>query len=371
MKRKTYQLAYIGIAALVLLAMVMVGCAKPAPTPKPTPTPTPTTTPTAAPSPTPPSKPWPKSVAIGSGTGTTYYAIAGGIAKMMEKYLGVSGIPSRTSGGEETARLIQKGELQMGFITPDVGYDAYRSIGAFEGQGPSKLRIFLQDFPLGYNLITLEGSGINSWADLKGKKGYWTGAGSSVMRILWKAHLKAYGLKDEDIKEKWPFDRSSEWVSALKTGKADFAVDCGFHPSGKFTELATTHPMKIINVDDAHLAKIKEEVPYVFAMRIPGGTYKTMPGDVQVAAFSVTVDCTSDLPDDFVYAVTKMIWTHFDEFKSYHPVCKLFSTEAVKRCGATAYHPGAIRYYKEIGVWTKDLDERQAKLLEILQKVKK
>lgn len=69
-------------------------------------------------------KHWPKAVSIGSGTGTTYYAIAGGIGKMMEKYLGVAGIPTKTSGGEETARLIHSGDLDMGFITPDVGYDA-------------------------------------------------------------------------------------------------------------------------------------------------------------------------------------------------------------------------------------------------------
>jgi len=69
-------------------------------------------------------KHWPKTIAIASGTGTTYYAIAGGIGKMMEKYLGVAGIPTKTSGGIETARLMAKGDLQFGFLTPDCAYEA-------------------------------------------------------------------------------------------------------------------------------------------------------------------------------------------------------------------------------------------------------
>ena len=160
---------------------------------------------------------WPKTVSIGSGTGTTYYAIAGGMGKMMEKYLGVAGIPTKTSGGEETARLIHSGDLDMGFITPDVGYDAYRGIGNFKDIGPAPIRVFLQDFPLHYNLVTLENSGINSWADLKGKSGYYRARGSSVMELLWEASLDAYGVKRNDLKKAMRFDRASDtcWAFGL------------------------------------------------------------------------------------------------------------------------------------------------------------
>jgi len=307
-------------------------------------------------------KHWPKAISIGSGTGTTYYAIAGGMGKMMEKYLGVAGIPTKTSGGEETARLIHSGDLDMGFITPDVGYDAYRGIGNFKDIGPAPIRVFLQDFPLHYNLITLEGSGINSWADLKGKSGYYRSRGSSVMELLWGASLNAYGVQKQDIKKAMRFDRASEWINAVKTGKIDYALDCGFHPAGKWMELANTHPMKVINVDDAHVAKIQEQLPWVFPMTIKGGIYKTMPDPVQTASFAVVVDCRKGLPEDFIYELTKMIWAHFDEFKTYHPVCKFFSPGAVKRTNF-AFHKGAVKYYKESGDWGSDEDKRQTKLL--------
>ena len=251
----------------------------------------------------------------------------------------------------------------MGFITPDVGYEAFMGIGTFKDIGPAPIRVFLQDFPLHFNLVTLEGSDIDSWADLKGKSGYYRGRGSSVMEFLWNASLAAYDVERRDVKKAMKFDRASEWINAIKTGKIDYSLDCGFHPAGKWMELVNTHPMKIINVDDAHIEKIQQQLPWVFPLTIPGGTYKTMPDPVQTAAFAVVVDCRRGLPADFVYAVTKMIWTHFDEFKTYHPVCKFFSPEAVKRTNF-AFHKGAIKYYKESGVWGADQDNRQSKLLD-------
>ena len=305
---------------------------------------------------------WPKAITIAAGTGMTYYAIAGGIGKMMESYLNTAGIPTKTSGGTETARLMAKGDLTMGFITPDIGYEAGKGVGRFKDEGPAPIRVFLQDFPLTYNLMTLEGSGIRSWSDLKGKSGYYMARGSGMLETLWNEILPIYGLKEADLKHVMAYDRASEWVSALKTGKADFAVDMGFHPSAKWTELASTHPMKIIGVDEAHLAKLKEKLPYVFRVDLKANTYKTITEDVILPTIAVVVYVRADVPDDFVYAITKMIWTHFDEFKTYHPVCKFFNKEAVTRTNFL-YHPGAIKYYKEVSVWGDELDKRQQRLL--------
>jgi len=310
-----------------------------------------------------PDKSWPKTYAIGSGTGAVYYAIAGGIGAISEKYLGVAGIPSKTSGAEETARLLHKGDMQLGFITPDVGYDCVRGIGNFKKTGALKVRAVLQDFPLGYNITTLEGKGINSPADFKGRAGYLSSRGSPIMRIFAKDMLAAYGLKEGDLKASLMFDTHDEAQEALLVGKVDFFLNCAPHPSAKWTELAATHPMKIINIDEEHMNKMIKNIPYMFPLKVPGGTYKTMPKDVTVMAFSSIVCGNADLPDSFVYELTKAVWSNFEEFKKYHAGAKYFSTEAVKRVSYIPYHPGAIKYYKEIGVWTKELDERQNKLL--------
>ena len=204
---------------------------------------------------------WPKTISIGSGTGTTYYAIAGGIGKLMDNYLGVAGIPTKTSGGTETARLMAKNEIQMGFLTPDIAYEASMGRKRFKDSPPAPIRVFLQDFPLTYNLITLKGSGINSWADIKGKKGYYRARGSGVMEVIWNAAMEIYGLKKSDFKNVMAFDRASEWISALKTGKVDFAVDMGFHPAGKWMELANSHPMNIIGVSKADMVKFEKALP--------------------------------------------------------------------------------------------------------------
>lgn len=317
----------------------------------------------AAPEKPKPDKSWPKTYAIGSGTGSVYYAIAGGIGAISEKYLGIAGIPSRTSGSEESARLLDRGDIQLGFITPDVGYNCVRGVGNFQKTGRLNVRAILQDFPLGYTITTLEGKGINSPADFKGKVGHIGGRASPICRIFFKETLKAYGLKPEDLKAALVHDTVNEAIEALIVGKVDFFVDPTPHPSAAWTELAATHPIKILNIDEAHMKEMMKAVPYMFPMKIPGGTYKSMPKDVQISAFSSIVCGNGDLSDSFVYALTKAIWSHFDEFKTYHAGAKYFSAKAVERTNYLPYHPGAIKYYKEIGVWTKELDERQSKLL--------
>jgi TRAP transporter TAXI family solute receptor len=305
---------------------------------------------------------WPKSIAIASGTGTSYYAVAGGIGKMMENYLHVPGIPTKTSGGLETVRLMARGEIQMGFITPDCAYEGMLGIDRFKDIGPAPIRVFLQDFPISYNLVTLEGSGIKSFADLKGKRGFNLARGSGIMELLWQASMKIYGFKEGDLKKVMPFDRTSEWTDGLETGKIDFAIDMGTHPAAKWMELANKHPMRIIGWNSEDISKLQKLLPYVFVYKIPGGTYRGMSEDINLPAVASVIEVVKDLPDDFVYNITKMIWTHFEEFKTYHPACKLFTPEAVER-NNFIYHPGAIKYYKEIGVWTKSLDKRQAELI--------
>jgi len=316
-------------------------------------------------------KDWPKTYAIGAGTGGVYYAIAGGITAITEKYVGVAGIPSKTSGAEETARLIHKGDMQLGFMTPDVAYESVRGLGTFKRTGPLKIRAILQDFPLGFDITTLANKGIISPSDFKGKAGFTLARGSAIMRIFLNETLAAYALKPEDLKASLVFDTHDEAMEALVVGKVDFFINCAPHPAAKWTELSATHPMKIINIDDNHMKKMIQNVPYMFSMKIPGNMYKTMPEDIQVSAFSSIVVGGAELSESFVYELTKAIWTNFEEFKTYHAGAKYFSKEAVKRVSYIPYHPGAIKYYKETGIWTKELDDRQAKLLAEVSAAKK
>jgi TRAP transporter TAXI family solute receptor len=338
--RRSHKVMYFGLAAVFMMTMLSYDYAKSAE-----------------------KEGWPKTVSIGAGTGATYYAIAGGLGTMMEKYLGVPGIPTQTSGSEMTARLMKSGELSMGFAPPDSAYDGYRGIGRYKSIGPVPMRAFLSDFPLVYNVTTLEGSGIKTWADLKGKKGYWYSRGSALQQILWPAMLAAYGLTEADLGPKLVFDKAEEWVDALKTGKVAYAGDCSWHPSARWTELSGTHPMKIIGCDEAVIAKIQKKYPWVFGAPFKAGIYKTITEDILEVGFSVVIVCHKDLPDDFIYQAVKMVYEHKDAFNTYHPACKLFSTQSVKRVDTLPYHPGAVKYYKEVGVWTKKEDARQAKLL--------
>ncbi len=313
---------------------------------------------------------WPGSISIATvGTGGSYFVIGNGLGKMIETHLDVPIVMTNSSGAEETARLIEAGHAQLGFITPDVGYDAERGLANFEELGPVPIRAVIQDFPLTWNIFTLEGSGINSVEDLKGKVGFYTRRGSPVQERIFNSVIDAYGLTKDDLGTTLIYDTDEEYQDGLKVNKAAFATDMGVHPAAKWEELATSYPLKLIGVDDEHLKKVQQTLPWVFGSPVSAGTYNTMSEDVQVPTISIYIATHADMSENFVYELTKMVWENFDEFAGIHPVAALFSPEAVERT-TFAYHAGAIKYYKEIGIWTEELDERQSKILAEIEEAK-
>jgi len=313
-------------------------------------------------------KDWPKHALVGAGTGGGGYSVvATALCKMIEEHLGVKATPADTSGGEEVVNLIKSGNLTIGPITPEAAYDAYRGEGAFKKRGPMPIRAVFQAYMLPVATICFEGKGIKSYADLKGKRVYGYAIGSPLTRRVFAATLNAYGVKEAELKMIAGFSRSSEYIDALKAGSFDAALDASGTPKPVWSELSRAHKMRILSVDDAHMKKIQEALPFIVPTTIPGRTYPSEPNDVQVATAPVFWGCRDDLPDTFVYELVKMIYGNYDEWKAFGRQCADYRAEDVDKINTTPYHAGAIKYYREVSTWTQQLDERQKNLLAIVK----
>lgn len=312
--------------------------------------------------PPPEEEAWPKIIAIGSGTGTFYYIIVAGLGRMTEKYLGVKVAPSRTTGSGNTVELIKTGEIQGGIIDPDVGLYCVTGGLGYEGEPAYPVRAWLQSVYIDYDILTNDPD-IKTVADLKGKTVMLYARGSPFHERMANATLHAYGLEPSDLTA-LPYDTNSECISSLKTGKIDAFYGGTAYPDGSWVDLMRSDSnVRILHIDDEHMAKISEENPFICGVTIPGGTYPNMDEDFQVCADRCFNVCHVDLPDSFIYEQTKMVWEHFDEFSAYHPrMGVMYKAEDVKLVNMI-YHPGAIKYYKEIGVWGPEEDKRQADLL--------
>ncbi len=307
---------------------------------------------------------WPKKITIGVTGGETgpSYPILAGIGRMIEKYLGVS-VSLTSTAGHDGTYMMNKGQVQIMSPTTQSISDILNGTGPVKDLGPTPARAWLQAQIFGLDYITLDKSGIKSFLDFKGKiVCIGPSATTSPDKVL-NALAAAYGF---DIKGarvvKW--DRPTEAYDGLKAGRFDVIQVQGIYPSAPTTEILLSSPGRILHVDDDHMAKLRKQLPWLIPQIIPAGTYKGLDKDVQTPAVAMFLVTHRDLPDSFVYAMTKMVWEHFDEFSTFHPAAKRFkAVDVAKIVDLSPYHNGAIKYYKEIGAWTKEMDQRQAATL--------
>ncbi len=292
-------------------------------------------------------------VTIGSGSVTgVYYPTAGAISKIVNKRRkehGIRATVEATGGSAYNVNAMSIGELDMGIVQSDVGFRAYNGIGDFKGKKVEKLRSVFSLHPEPYHIVASGKSGIKTFADLKGKRVNIGNPGSgqrSSSEVLFT--LTSFGLKDMTVESL----KASEAPDFLRDGRIDafcYTVGVG---SASIVDIASSHAVRIIAVDNYIIEKLKKGRPYFVTVDIPGGVYPNNPDPIRTFAVKATLLTTTDVPDEIVYNVVKAVYENFSEFKKTHPALGALTPEKTLEGMSAPFHPGALKYYKERG-WLK------------------
>src|SRR5262249_14905307 len=190
------------------------------------------------------------SIATG-GTGGVYYPLGGGMAAVLSKYVpGIQATAEVTGGSVANLQLINTGKPYIGMTMADATLDAFKGEDKFKGH-PVPVRTLLIMYPNRMHVATIEGSGINTMKDLKGKR-VSTGSGGSATEVMAFRVIEAAGLdKDRDLKR----ERLgvAESVNAIKDRKIDAFFWVGGLPTAAVTDLANTPGVKIKMIDHSDL----------------------------------------------------------------------------------------------------------------------
>ncbi|MGG0719504.1 TAXI family TRAP transporter solute-binding subunit [Robertmurraya massiliosenegalensis] len=276
-----------------------------------------------------------------------YYPVGGVMASILSQMDGYNFTAEASGGSQENARLIDSEQAQIGFFGADTSYNAYHGLEAFTDK-PIKLAGLAQIYSNPFHVVTLKNSGIESIADLEGKK-VAVGAPGSGTSGKAKLILEAYGLIfDENMKAEYlDFAEGSD---ALIDGNVDAVIISVGLPSGNVQELATSHEIKLIGFETEKIDQIREEYPYFTETTIPAGTYKGIDEDVNVISAPNEINVDPDLDEDFVYEITKILYeTKYDDFVASHASMK-DSTLEIAPNTSVPLHPGAEKFYKEKGL---------------------
>jgi hypothetical protein len=290
------------------------------------------------------------SIATG-GTGGVYYPMGGGLAAVLSKYVqGMQATAEVTGGSVDNLKLIDSGKPYVGFSMADAALDAAKGEDKFKGHKVN-VRTLAVLYPNRMHVVSVEGKGVNKFADLKGKR-VSTGSPGSATEVMAFRLLEAAGIdKDKDIKR----ERlgAAESVNAIKDGKIDAFFWVGGLPTAAVQDLANTPGNKIKMIDHADLVPImnKKYGNLYVADVIPKSTYHGMDADNHQATVMNILVANASMDDKTAYNIVKTIFEKKPELVAVHKEAENIKLENQKNSASPVpFHPGAIKYFAEKGI---------------------
>ncbi len=297
------------------------------------------------------------------GAGGTYYPIGGLIALAISnppgsrncREGGSCGVPGllavaqAANGSVANVRAIAAGRLESAFVQSDVAYWAYTGSGTFSGETPEAgLRVIASLYPESIHLVARKGAGIGSIRDLRGKRVSLDEPGSGTL-IDASLVLSAYGLGTDQLQAEYL--KPSLASQRLQQNQLDAFFIVAGYPAHSVVTLADTSNIELIPIDGPEVDALLKRHRFFSRGTIPAGTY---PGVAGVATLNVDAQwiTSSAQSDELVYRITKALWNANSRrlLDSGHAKGKDITLETALKGVAIPLHPGARRYYREMGM---------------------
>lgn len=283
-------------------------------------------------------------VGTGGSTGT-YYGFCNVISSLLKEKTGAD-LMIQSSGASKANILgIDDGEVDMAIVQNDVMDYAYNGTSLFADVGViNSFSTLGAAYAEVCQIVAKADSGIKTVADLKGKK---VSVGDSGSGVEFNAQqiLGAYDISFNDInKQNLSFQASAD---ALKDGKIDAFFCTAGAPTVAITDLATTTGIVLVEIDAEHLAELQKDYGFYAEYKVPSGTYKGIDTEVTTVAVKATFIISNDLNEEIVYQLTKAIYENAGEY-AHEKAAEMTLEYAVSNI-SVPFHPGAERYFKEVG----------------------
>lgn len=291
------------------------------------------------------------SIATG-GTGGVYYPYGGGMAEMITKYIdGYSAVAEVTGASVENMGLIARGESDIALVLADTAFAGFTGTGAFEERKLADSRALGSIYPNAMQIVALADSGISSLADLAGKR-VSVGAPGSGTEVSTQTLLAANGITYDDIEEQRL--NFNETADALRDGD----IDAGFWsvgpPTSSILNLAATRDIVLIPLTEAEVAAALAAEPTFAAYTLRAGLYEGMDAAVPTISTPNVLVVDAGMDDELAYLITKALFEHVADLIAVHPAANDTTVEFSVGSTPIPLHPGALRYYEEVGATIPD-----------------
>lgn len=295
----------------------------------------------------------PERVFLSMGTappGGAFFVVGSALAEVLNEFgagFGWNATAEATSGSQENIRRLDGGELDFAMSNAAITYFAVRGGEGWEKAYP--MRAVMTLAPNVALFIAPAGSGVETIADLRGRR-VGVGPAGAGFEYFVGPLLEAHGLTYDDFS---PLNATqSGAVDLIADGSAAAVFVGGAVPTASITQASASQDIHFVPFDEDARRRLADEYLFFRPATIPAGTYRGQDEPFEgLDVGSMHLIAAAGASDDLVYEVTRTLYEQRESVVEKHAAGRAINPANVVRDTGTEFHPGAVRFYREIGIW--------------------
>ena len=291
--------------------------------------------------------------------GGAFPVVGGAIAEVLNNHTGTIDWKLQakgTKGSQQNIRQLQQGELQLALSNAAITYFAVRGEAAWDQK--YDMRAIATLAPNVAMFITRSDSGISKMADLKGKTVIVGPAGAGFEMFV-RPLVEEHGVAWDELTTRNATQSGA--VDMLADASADAAFLGGAVPTASITQATSTFDVHFVPFEASVRQILIDKYPFFHEAVIPADTYTGLTEDFHgLNVGSMQLITSAEQDEELIYQITKTIWEYRKEIADKHPAGRAINEKNAARYTGTEFHPGASRFYQEIGIMADSAGEEAA-----------
>lgn len=287
--------------------------------------------------------------------GSAYYSVGAAVAGVMQRKANLTTRVMPMSGSSAYAPLVNRGEIEFGLLNAVDVTNAYEGTDSFRGRKHLDLRLAGVIFTVPIGIVVPNDSPVKSMKDLKGLRMPSQYTSQVTLLHAQDAALATGGVSTADMKP-FPISDFTRGLAALGDGKVDAALSCLGCAAAQEAHVALAARgglrfLQLVDTPEA-VSAMRKVFPSGYLQMFPPSA--ATPGIIvptNLMVYSTFLATSTHVSDEAVYKAIKAIYENKQELSATAAPLKSFEPSMMAEENLVPYHPGAQKFYKEVGQW--------------------